>query len=101
LFGEGVAHDAVRAAELLEKAAAAGQPAAMFHLGELYRRGRGVAQSASQAETWLRRATMRGYLKAWVPLVQLFRSGPEADLNTAAVLCRQAADLGDGEAQYL
>jgi hypothetical protein len=33
--------------------------------------------------------------------VQLFRSGPDADANTAAVLCRQGADLGDGEAQYL
>jgi len=32
LFGEDVAHDAVRAAGLLEKAAEAGQPAAMFHL---------------------------------------------------------------------
>ena len=34
-------------------------------------------------------------------LVQLFRYGPDADPNNAAVLCRQAADLGDSEAQYL
>ena len=34
-------------------------------------------------------------------MVHLFRSGPDGDLNTSAVLCRQAADLGDGEAQYL
>jgi TPR repeat protein len=73
----------------------------MFHLGELYRRGLGVAQSSSEAETWLRRAATRGYLKAWLSLVRLFRSGPDVDPNTAASICRQAADLGDGEAQYL
>ena len=100
LFGD-VPRDEARAAALLEEAPKSGQPAAMFHLGELYRRGVGVAQSASDAETWLRRAATRGYLKAWLALVQLFRSGPDPDLNTAAVLCRQAADLGDGEAQYL
>ena len=73
----------------------------MFHLGELYRRGVGVAQNASMAETWLRRAATRGISRPGSSLVQLFRSGAEADLNTAAVLCRQAADLGDGEAQHL
>ena len=101
LFGEGIPRDEARAAALLLEAAKAGQPAAMFHLGELYRRGVGVAASASEAETWLRRAATRGYFKAWLSLAQLFRYGPDPDLNTAAVLCRQAADLGDGEAQYL
>ena len=31
----------------------------------------------------------------------LFRSGADIDLNAAAVFARHAADLGDGEAQYL
>jgi len=66
---------------LLQEAAKGGQPAAMFHLGELYRHGTGVAQNSSEAETWLRRAATRGYLKAWLSLVQLFRSGPDADLH--------------------
>ena len=87
-------------AELLHEAADSGQPAAMFHLGELYRLGHGVPPSASQAETWLRRAVARGHVKALLSLVQLFDTGPEPDANTAAVLCRQAAELGDGEAQY-
>jgi TPR repeat protein len=91
----------VRAADLLKQAANAGQPAAMFYLGELCRRGLGVTQSAAEAETGCAAPATRGYLKAWLSLAQLFRSGPDADLNTAAVLCRQAADLGDGEAQYL
>ncbi|HXL97493.1 MAG TPA: hypothetical protein VN925_03900 [Steroidobacteraceae bacterium] len=43
----GVTHDEARALALLEQAAAAGQLAAMFDLGELYRHGRGVAQNAS------------------------------------------------------
>ena len=51
LYGE-LPRDEARAADLLEKSAKAGQPAAMFQLGELYRAGRGVAQDNSQAETW-------------------------------------------------
>ena len=71
LYGD-VPRDETRGAALLERAAKAGQPAAMFHLGELYRCGLGVAQSVSEAETWLRRAATRGYLKAWLALMQLF-----------------------------
>jgi TPR repeat protein len=101
LFGDEIAHDHERAATLLASAADAGQPAAMFHLGELYRRGCGVAQSAAEAEAWLCRAATRGHLKALVSLVQLIRARPEPDLNEAVRLCRQAAEFGDAEAQYL
>ena len=100
LHGEDVAHDRERARGLLHDAADSGQPAAMFHLGEMYRLGHGEPPDASQAESWLRRAAARGHVKALLSLVQLFESGPEPDANTAAVLCRQAAELGDGEAQY-
>ena len=99
LFGD-VEHDAARAVTLLEQAAV-DRPAAMFYLGECYRAGLGVAPDSSQAETWLRRAATRGHSKALLSLVRLFRSGTDPDLNTAAVLCRQAAELGDAEAQYL
>ena len=101
LYGEGVAHDEVRALALLEHAAAANHPAAMFHLGELYGRGRCVTRDTSQAESWLRCAAKRGYIKASLALAQLLRSDPDADETAAATICREAAELGDGEAQYL
>ena len=88
-----------RARTLLREAAEAGQPASMFHLGEVYRLGQGVPPSATLAETWLRRAVVRGHVKALLSLVRLFDSGPEPDPNTAAILCRDAAELGDAEAQ--
>ena len=100
LHGRDVDRNEERARSLLHEAAEAGQPAAMFHLGELYRLGQGLPPDAMLAETWLRRAVSRGHIKALLALVRLFDSGPEPDANVAAVVCREAAELGDAEAQY-
>src|SRR5450631_4072833 len=48
LHGEDVVRDEERARWLLHDAADSEQPAAMFHLGELYRLGHGVPPNASQ-----------------------------------------------------
>src|ERR1700691_3356556 len=99
LYSTDVVRNYARARRLLQEAANATLPTAMFHLGEMYRRGLGVEVNRSQAETWLSRAAVHGHVKALLSLVWLFNSGPEPDANTAATRCRQAADLGDGEAQ--
>jgi TPR repeat protein len=62
LYGDGIAHDEVRALALLEDAAVAGQPAAMFHTAELYGRGRFAEDRAARAANWRRRAAAAGYL---------------------------------------
>ena len=90
-----------RSVRLLHAAAKDGEVYAMYQLGELYRRGDRIPPSAGQAETWLRRAAAKGSLKALVSLVQLLSNLPTPDRDAAAILCREAADLGDPEAQYL
>lgn len=100
--GQGVGLDEARAATLMTEAANAGHPAAMFYLGEMYRSGRGVPRDLSLAETWLRRAGARGHLQAITACARLLES-PEGlnDPDSAGILYRQAAELGDPEAQLL
>jgi TPR repeat protein len=43
LYGENIEHDPAHAVRLLAQSAEVDQPAAMYHLGELLRRGHGVA----------------------------------------------------------
>ena len=64
LYGDAIAHDEVRALALLEHAAVAGQPAAMFHAAELYRRARFAERKAASAASWRRRAAAGGYVLA-------------------------------------
>jgi hypothetical protein len=90
-----------RSVRLLHAAAKDGEVYAMYQLGELYRRGDRIPPSAGQAETWLRRAAAKGSIKALVSLVHLLSNLPTPDRDAAAILCREAADLGDPEAQYL
>ena len=100
VYGHGATRDETRGRSLLEEAANAGQPAAMFHLGELHRRGQGATSTSQKRKPGCvappREATSRLCCR-W-PYCLL--SGPNRNPNSAAALCRQAAELGDGEAQY-
>ena len=87
--------------KLLAAAARAGEPHAMYRLGEVYRSGAGGRADLVRAETWLRRAAAKGVTKANVSLARLLLELPEVDRYSAATVCRAAADEGDGEAQYL
>ncbi|MDB5468327.1 MAG: hypothetical protein JWQ46_3089, partial [Phenylobacterium sp.] len=69
-------------------------------LGQHHRLGLGVPPSPSEAETWLRRAAVRGHIKAMTALGDLFAGGASADLAAAGVHYREAAELGDGQAQF-
>jgi len=93
--------DPARAAKLLGEAARAGQVYAMYRLGEMYRTGTDTPVDLQNAETWLRRASAKGNVRALVSLVRLYAELPEPDLQAAVVSCREAAELGDPEAQYL
>ena len=86
---------------LLAAAARAGEPHAMYRLGEVYRSGAGGRADFVRAETWLRRAAAKGVTKANVSLARLLLELPEVDRYSAATVCRAAADAGDAEAQYL
>lgn len=101
LFDHTAALPAEQLLQLLTEAAEAKHPAAMFHLGELYRIGRGVPVSLPDAETWLRRAAANGHVAANLSLVRLLLSLDPPDHDSAAALCRQAAEAGDGQAQLL
>jgi hypothetical protein len=49
---------------LYSKLAAAGNPAAQFHLGEMYWYGEGVPADAAQGDEWFRKADQAGYPEA-------------------------------------
>lgn len=92
--------DVKQASELLRPAAENGNAAAMFYLGELYRRGK-LEDSKNECQMWLRRAASKGHLKAMVALTRLLTTGENQSPIEAAALCRQAADLGEPEAMFL
>lgn len=56
--------DEKKGAALLQEAAAKDDPAAMYHLGYCYSRGRGVAENYYKGKEWIRRAYDKGNKKA-------------------------------------
>ena len=91
-----------RAGKLLLKAAKAGHPFAMLKLGDCYAAGaHGVPKSAENAEFWLRRAAAKGLTGANIRLLRLLASSPDNNEQELALLARDAAEAGDGEAQYV
>ncbi len=93
--------DMARVVTSLTYAARAGEVLAMYRLGELQRTGDGIPVNSVMAETWLRRAAVKGSVPALVSLVRLLSALEYPDYLTAAQLCREAADRGDAEAEYL
>jgi len=84
--GVGVAADAVRAARLIESAARAQVPAAMFTLSNMLMAGEGVVRDEAAARRWLEQAAELGYLAALQELALR-----EPDPRKAQLLMRQAA----------
>src|SRR5207237_114012 len=109
LNGQGVARDAVRAAELIGKAAHANHLEAMYLFGQLKRFGVGVRPDELEAEAWLdpdaaqawfRRAADAGDAAALYNLGALHESGAmgSPDAALAEKWYRAAAEQGSAEA---
>ena len=79
--------------------AAAGDPDAMFNMGQAYKLGRGVAADPATARDYYRKAAAKGHLPAQANLgITLFQAGDKVE---AIRWLRQAADRGDARAQYV
>jgi hypothetical protein len=99
--GLGVPADPRRALELLSEAADNNHTEAIYRLGDLYRSGAAGEKNFVLAEMWLRRAGARGHTGALVSLAKLLvEDSAPPDYGSAAIVLREAADLGDGLAQY-
>src|SRR5690554_97915 len=82
-----------------EPAAAAGDPDAMFNLGQAYRLGRGVPLDPKRAEALYARAAAAGHLQAADTYgLMLFQDGRRA---AALPYIQDAARRGDPRSQYL
>jgi TPR repeat protein len=99
--GLGVPADQERAMALLTEAAEANHTDAMFRLGELYQNALGDDTRFALAETWLRRAGARKHVGALVALAKLLvEDTAMPDYASAAIVLREAAELGDGLAPF-
>lgn len=79
--------------------AAAGDPDAMFNMGQAYKLGRGVAPDPMIARDYYRKAAAKGHLPAQANLgISLFQTGEKPE---AVRWLRQAADRGEARAQYV
>ena len=82
-----------------EGLAAAGDPDAMFNLGQAYRLGRGVAADPKRAEELYAGAAAKGHLQAADTYgLMLFQDGRR---EAALPYVRDAARRGDARSQYL
>lgn len=79
--------------------AAAGDPDALFNLGQAYRLGRGVAKNLARAETLFSEAAAKGHVTA-ADIYGLLRFD-RGDRAGAMPYVRAAAERGDPRAQYL
>ena len=79
--------------------AAAGDPDAMFNMGQAYKLGRGVSADPATARDYYRKAAAKGHLPAQANLgISLFQTGEKPE---AVRWLRQAADRGEARAQYV
>ncbi len=79
--------------------AAAGDPDAMFNLGQAYKLGRALPKDEAQAREWFRRAAVKGHRPAQANLgIMLFQAGEKAE---AVRWLRAAADQDEMRAQYV
>lgn len=77
----------------------AGDPDAMFNIGQAYKLGRGVPMDAAVARDWYRKAAVKGHLPAQANLgIALFQSGEKPE---SIKWLRTAADRGEARAQYV
>jgi len=79
--------------------AAAGDPDALFNLGQAYKLGRGVTADPAAARDYYRKAAAKGHLPAQANLgISLFQTGEKPE---AVRWLRMAADRGEARAQYV
>ncbi len=79
--------------------AAAGDPDALFNMGQAYRLGRGVPKNVDLAIDFYRRASARGHVAGTANLgITLFQEGRRSE---ALGPLRAAADKGDARAAYV
>ncbi|MGI4877022.1 MAG: SPOR domain-containing protein [Janthinobacterium lividum] len=77
----------------------AGDPDAMFNIGQAYKLGRGVPIDAAVARDWYRKAAVKGHLPAQANLgIALFQAGEKPE---SIKWLRTAADRGEARAQYV
>ncbi len=100
--GEGVARDAVQAANWFGLAAKAGLAPAQYRLGVLYERGEGVAEDHAKARDWYARAAEKGNVKAMHNLAVAV-SGSKDERPNYAMAARwfaEAAKRGLADSQF-
>lgn len=116
--GQGVSQDYSQAAIWWRKAAEQGEANSQYNLGLAYNNGQGVPQDYAQAVVWLRKVAEQGKGNAsapdWIRKVKeqicaraqdalgrayAYGHGVPQDYTQAAAWYRQAADLGDADAQ--
>jgi len=91
-----------RALELYRLAAAQGNPAGQFGLGQMYASGEGVKQSNETALEWIRKAADNGYVPAIMQLAESYDKaalGLEIDQQKSLMYLRKAASLGNAQAR--
>ncbi len=77
----------------------AGEPDALFNLGQAYKLGRGVTADAATARDYYRKAALKGHLPAQANLgIALFQAGEKPE---AIKWLKTAADRGEARAQYV
>jgi hypothetical protein len=96
------ANDYVKAEQLLQKVAAAGDADAMDRLGQLYLYGPALYRDNTQAREWFQKAAEAGNLPAMNHLGQLhlYGWGVPQDSAQARQWYQKAAEGGDAEAMY-
>ena len=99
--GEGVEQDYEQAVEWYQKAAEAGDAAAMSRLGDCYFQGQGVEADYAQAVEWYRQAAEAGNSDGMVGLGRCYEDGygVEQDDELAMEWYQKAANAGNAEAE--
>jgi len=77
----------------------AGDPDAMFNIGQAHKLGRAVPRDAAVAREWYRKAALKGHRPAQANLgILLFQNGEKSEAMT---WLKQAADADEMRAQYV
>ncbi|WP_010301735.1 tetratricopeptide repeat protein [Candidatus Odyssella thessalonicensis] len=94
--------DHQKAYEYAQKAAALGEPKAMFTLGSFYQQGLGVERDYFKAKEWYEQAAKLGHKEALNNLGSFYRFGLgiEKDYAQALKHYEKAAQLGDSLAKH-
>lgn len=87
----------------LKKRAKAGDAAAQYELGEVYRRGKEVTQDFGEAMKWYRQAAEQGFAEAQYNFGVMYYNGQgmPKDSAKAREWFREAAEHGDTDAQKI